>query len=901
MTNISSIDQIFSKIESDFSILIQCFSNVLKSLGQADVAEGLLQVLEGCGSDKNEENEQLIRAISMSFHFLNIVEENVANQVHRLTNDSLANNCGPWIEKLSALQLEGYDVEEIVERLRKTIVEPVFTAHPTEAKRSTVMRHHRALYKLLVNLENQMWSEQERQELYCDIEVILKQLWLTGGLIAQKPDVFTEHNNSLHYLGSILPQAFRTFVLRFQKSWKSLGLNQDFLFDVENYPLIRMGTWIGGDRDGNPYVSREVTVKIIKSLRKNSLELYIQSIEELAEKCSFSQVLLGEKSDLNDLLQDELKKIPNKYKDEILRYPDEPWRCFCYLILVKLVHKELLYKTSDDLIKDLVKLSDSLLDKGLQSFVLREIIPILYLVRSFGFHTAKLDIRQNSQMHSNAIEKLLELSGYEDKQFSLWTEDKKNYFLNEELKIYRPFLHPRVKLDGDSFTVISALKGLNDEIENTSIHCVNSLIVSMTHTNSDLLLMYLLARESGLLRSGDKGLYLPVQVVPLFETISDLKNSVSVMSAYLSHPIVLRSLEFHKRINHSDKLIQDVMIGYSDSCKDGGILASQWNVYCTQRDLIKLGNEIGVTFRFFHGRGGTISRGAGPTDRFLEALPQGSLYGGFRLTEQGESIAQKYGSPTTAVYNIEMMAASITSVNNKLQKVSSIDNDLDSLMDFLSTKSKDKYRSFLEHPKFIEYYHHTTPLDIIEECNMGSRPTRRKGVKSLDDLRAIPWVFSWNQSRYYLPGWFGVGTALKSLKEDDIDLYNSFVECLKSNKFLRYVFLNIETSSASADVDIMSLYASLVEDEMVRNQMLGIVIDEYKLLQEMLEEVFGSSYKNRRPKLEKTLGLRKNLLAQLHKMQVIDLKDYRKSGSRDTLVRLLLSINAIAGGERTTG
>ncbi|MCJ8346330.1 phosphoenolpyruvate carboxylase, partial [bacterium] len=423
----------------------------------------------------------------------------------------------------------------------------------------------------------------------------------------------------------------------------------------------------------------------------------------------------------------------------------------------------------------------------------------------------------------------------------------------------------------------------------------------MTHSNSDLLLVYLLARESGLLRDNEQGLYLPIQVVPLFETIDDLASSLEVMTEYLSHPIVMRSLAMQQKINNRDLLVQDVMIGYSDSCKDGGILASQWGVYKAQRDLMNLGGKLGIAIRFFHGRGGTISRGAGPTDRFLEALPKGSLQGGFRLTEQGETIAQKYGSPTTAVYTLEMIASSITWINHKETLNNDTVSDITDLMEFLANNSKSKYRSFLENPNFIEYYHQTTPLDVIEECKIGSRPTRRKGVKSLDDLRAIPWVFSWNQSRFYLPGWFGVGTALNDLKTDQSNLFASLKDELKDNSFLRYIFLNVETSSASADLEIMTLYSSLVKDQNIREEMLGIVLQEFQLLQEMLKDIFGESLELRRPKLFRTLGLRKNLLNKLHHFQVSELSRWRDGKDSSSLTNLVLSLNAIAGGERTTG
>jgi phosphoenolpyruvate carboxylase len=428
----------------------------------------------------------------------------------------------------------------------------------------------------------------------------------------------------------------------------------------------------------------------------------------------------------------------------------------------------------------------------------------------------------------------------------------------------------------------------------------------MTRRQSDLLAVYLLAREAGLTRYLPDGLTCMLPIVPLFETISDLERAPTILRGFLEHPATRSSLRFQQ--NGATELIQQVMVGYSDSNKDAGIMASQWALHEGQAEIVKVAEEAGVMIRFFHGRGGTVSRGAGPTNRFLEALPPGSLSGDIRLTEQGESIAQKYGTLSSATYNMELLVAGVTSATLSPPSNAEGEAALKGVCPALAEASQLAYRRLLEAPGFIEFYRQATPIDALEHARIGSRPSRRTGQASLEDLRAIPWVFSWNQSRFYVPGWFGVGSGLQYLADHDEGAFRWVRENLRSSPFLYYVLTNVESSIASTDLDLMRAYAGLVEEEEIRTRIFNQIWEEWTRTRSMLHELRGQPTAQRRPRMLRTLQLRAEPLRLLHLDQIRLLTRWRaarKAGQEAEaevmLPELFLSVNAIASGLRTTG
>ncbi|MBY0426885.1 MAG: phosphoenolpyruvate carboxylase, partial [Cytophagales bacterium] len=398
-------------------------------------------------------------------------------------------------------------------------------------------------------------------------------------------------------------------------------------------------------------------------------------------------------------------------------------------------------------------------------------------------------------------------------------------------------------------------------------------------------------------------------VVPLFETIDDLHNSPEIMDAFLKHPFTKRSLEY-QRIEQGEKIpVQQIMIGYSDSNKDGGIMASQWNLSWAQTKLTELGKKHGVKIRFFHGKGGSISRGAGPTHWFIKTLPHGSIHGDLRLTEQGETIAQKYANVINAAFNIELLIAGTSCQTIQDKYVPKVKDKFEESLEFLANESQKHYQELITDKNFIQFFSQATPIDVIENSKIGSRPSRRTGKRSIADLRAIPWVFSWSQSRFNITSWYGVGSTLEEFYNKRPDEFSELVKFAQQDTLARYVFTNVDTSLAATDEKIFTAYADLVEDDTVKKEVLGKILAEHSKTQKMLGLVFQKSFDDRRKYHHYSNVIRATALNDIHYTQISLLKKWRKAREKDheseesqtLLLQLLLTVNAIASALRITG
>lgn len=379
------------------------------------------------------------------------------------------------------------------------------------------------------------------------------------------------------------------------------------------------------------------------------------------------------------------------------------------------------------------------------------------------------------------------------------------------------------------------------------------------------------------------------------------------MDAYFGMPEVLNSLEYQRTFKNQSQKVQEVMIGYSDSNKDGGILASSWYLYKAQKEIAEVGKKHGIQIKFFHGKGGSISRGAGPVHWFLRSLPHGTLAGKLKITEQGETIEKKFANRINAAYNLELMLSG-TVLNSLLhQKYEQPETNAAEILEYLGKESFKYYNDLLNNPHFLEFYQQATPIDVIEESKIGSRPARRSGKRTFADLRAIPWVFSWGQARYHITSWFGVGSTLEQMQNEYPEKYMRLKELLRKNHFVRYILTNIDTSLASTDEEIMKLYASLVENQQTRETILNLLLDELQKTRERMQELLGRPMKERRKNHFYSTALRAEALKMLHVNQVNNLRKWRRQDNLDTekreklLNQLLISINAIANAMGTTG
>lgn len=880
--------------------IMEALREVLLSAGKNRLSDLLPWLGKGENPDSLAEAEEIAEVYSIAFQLLDMVEEQVALEARREREMELGPEAekGLWPRVLKSLKHEGFSETEIAQAMKSVRVEPVFTAHPTEAKRPSVRERHRALYDRLLELNGSGLTKRQKDRARDEFMMALEALWNTGEIHEERPTVERELRNVLFYLREVFPETLEQIDDRLERAWRDAGFDSDTLQDVGEGPRIRFGLWIGGDRDGHPFVTAETTRDTLAELRRQAIKLYRRELANAAYQLTVTAPSHPASEALTSRIADLARELGSEGDYILSRNPDEPWRSFGYLLRARLEQNE--SHSVDELASDLTLMKDSLEAIGAHRLAEKIVDPIMDKLEAFGFHLADLDVRQNSEFHDKAFSQILVKAGVEKgDSFASWPEDERVAFLTKELESSRPFLHPNHSAGDEADAVRDCYRVLAGHRRNRGAG-LGSLIVSMTRQLSDLLLVHLFAREAGLTEEVEGRPTCALQVVPLFETLEDLDNAAGIVDAYLSHPVTQRN---HEVTTDPDTPTQQIMLGYSDSNKDGGILASQWGLRSGQEAISEVGKKHGVRFRFFHGRGGTISRGAGPTNWFMRALPHGSLSGDFRMTEQGETIAKKYAYPENAAYHLESLEACVTrSTAKHLLGEPEEDFGLD-LFPRLAEASRQAYRELLEADGFMTFYRQATPIDALELTRMGSRPSRRTGGASLDDLRAIPWVFSWTQARFYLPGWFGAGTALEAIRSEQPEKYQELTETIGKSTFARYVFTGVETNLFSANLELMRAYAGLVKEEDVRVRFMDLIESEHTLLRERLADLFPRSIEERRPRYAKTLAIREEPLRVLHQQQVELLREWR-SGSDDLneLPRsLIFSISAIASGLRTTG
>jgi phosphoenolpyruvate carboxylase len=905
----------------DLEFLLQCLKEVLIENGEDKLARQIPWINDVRYENIAHFSHEQIQLYSIIFQLVNIAEINGAVQQRRQDEDQdLANVNGLWARSFRDLKEKGLTPEKIAERMRHVRVEPVLTAHPTEAKRTTVLEHHRELYLLMVERENAMFTAKEQDNIRDNIKLTLYRLWKTGEIYTEKPGVESELRNLLHYFTNVFPEIIPVLDRRMLQAWKAMGYDPALVLEEMAYPDIHFGDWVGGDRDGHPLVTAEVTEITLRRLRLNAMVVIRRKLVDLIRHLSFSLRLKDAPEPMKARIKALAKQLGEAGQAAVDRNKGEAFRQFISLMMAALPlemargHATALserdgsYVQPAELKADLELLQQSLLAYGARSVAYDEVKDAIRRVSAFGFHLAAMDVRQNSAFHEKAMAQLMDASGLDGQALLDGDESWRRDFINQELEKQRPFTHPNAELGPEARAVVDAHKVVAEHIRNYGPGGIGAFIVSMTRSLSDLLLVYLLAREAGLTRMTPEGMVCEVPVVPLLETIDDLAAGPEILEEFLAHPVTARSLAYQQERDHLPTLTQQVMVGYSDSNKDGGILASQWYLYQAQANLSRVGESHGVNLRFFHGKGGSISRGAGPTHYFIQALPKASLKGDIRLTEQGETIEQKYANRINAAYNLELLAASAVRQTLLDELNGERVHPLAETLQWMAEESRKTYAALLHEEGFIEFFRQATPIDAIENSKIGSRPSRRTGSKSLDDLRAIPWVFSWSQARYNMTSWYGVGTTLERLEKEKPEAYAAFKSATQFDPFIRYVLTNVDTSLSATDEEIMRLYASLVPDEALREKFLEVFLAELKLARENLMRLLERGIEMRRKSHHYSTVLRHSLMIDLHKKQVALLKEWREAhaagqedAANDLLMELLTTVNAIASGLGQTG
>lgn len=601
-----------------------------------------------------------------------------------------------------------------------------------------------------------------------------------------------------------------------------------------------------------------------------------------------------------EILEKKSKELGLKGEEAVKRNPYEPWRQYINLLLAKLentsssssIDSESYYKSSKDLLNDLKFFSNILVENGMKGIAENILFPIERAVSCFGFHLAKLDIRQNSAFHDKAISQILQANGEKDFDFENWSEDKRVAHLNKLLQSHSLNTDITIYYGAEADNVLDCYRVVRNHINLYGSEGIGSFIISMTRNLSDLLVVYFFMKETQLLNTN-------IKVVPLLETIDDLQNGPIILDQFLQHTITQQRAS---KIEYK----QEVMVGYSDSNKDGGTIASKWNLYKAEQELHEIGIKNNFKVYFFHGTGGTISRGGGKYHRFLESMPLNTVNGTIKITVQGESIAQLFGNPLTATYNLNALTSGVAKHSILSKHYSETNKYPHEIMDFLAQKSFEHYRDFIETPGFINFYSKATCIDVLEKSKIGSRPARRTGTRSLKDLRSIPWVFSWNLSRFTLTGWYGIG-ALKELKTEKPEAFQSLKESIKNWDFFRFLMIQTETNLILTNTEIINLYATLDESVAEREVFMSKILEDYENGVALIEELFEDKSTNRREGQYDNLQWRNEKLNTLHHLHIKYLKQWRDLTDEDNpekekiLSTLLGIINSISSGLKNTG
>ncbi len=853
-----------------------------------------------------------LQACSIWFHLLAIAEENAAmRQRRRLERDggldALPGTFGHVFARAAAAGVDGAAVQDL---LRQAAIQPVLTAHPTEAKRVTVLDSHRRIYRLLVDLESPVWTPREQDALVAKLRDEIDLLWLTGEIRLEKPTVAQEVAWGLHFFEEAL----------FGRVPEMLGkletvLKRHYPETAFSYPcFFRFGSWIGGDRDGNPFVTNQVTRHALLAYRASALARYRTRLQDLLRTLSPASHSLAVPKDFAAALEQRLAES-GAAETIRARNPGEIFRQFVVCMMRRLdaarngdgadrSPASSAYTKPDQLLVDLHVLEKGLVDAQCHRLAQSLVRPLRWEVEAFGFHTVSLDIRQNSTVINRTLQALWGQRNQDSKaQPPALDSGAWEAWLLAELR--RP-LEALPQFDDlpqeaaetlETFALIRETRGRLDS------RAIGSCILSLTERPADVLGVYLLAKFAGLFADAAGTEHCTLKIVPLFETIQDLQQSPRILRELLAVPVVRRT------VRALDSR-QEVMLGYSDSNKDGGYLCGNWELFKAQIGLSRVGREQGIPVSFFHGRGGSVSRGGAPTGRAIAAQPADSVRGVLRLTEQGEVISSHYANRGTASFHMELLSASVFahSLLPGADQPATSRPEFEEAMEALAGMSYAAFRTFTEHPGLVDYYQAASPVEELAGLKLGSRPARRFGAKDLSDLRAIPWVFGWSQNRHLVTGWYGVGTALERFVEvRGEDGTRSLREMFEVFPPFRLVVDEVEKTLALVDLEVAHAFSALLPEPTVRDAIFGLVTQEYRRSVEQVLAVTGEkTLLQRFPNYRHRFERRARLLHAIGKRQASLIQEFRAARTNGgeqnrELIPLLLSINCTAAGLGWTG
>ncbi|TGP49167.1 phosphoenolpyruvate carboxylase [bacterium M00.F.Ca.ET.230.01.1.1] len=860
-------------------------------------------VLSGRRSLVSLAPEQRIPALQASgvwFQLLTIADELLAMRARRELEQGagVGDVPGSFASVIAQMAANGLSAAEAQAALDALCVGPTMTAHPTEAKRVTVLEIHRRIYRKLTELDQPRWAPRERDLLVADLESEIELLWMTGELRLERPTVEREIAWGLHFFREVIFEATPQLYGKLQGAFERHYPGEP----IKIPSFMRYASWIGGDRDGNPNVTAEVTADAMAEYRDTAIGWYLTQVERLVSVLSASSNVIELPASFKPVLQTALDKSGDA-REIAARNPDEPLRQFASALLARLVATrdggKAAYLSAEAFRADLSALSSVLEAIGGRAVARRFVQPLLWQVGSFGFRTVSLDIRQNSTVVNRVLAELFALTDPADPvapgtpQWS--ARIRAALSQGERLEIDEARLSPEAAELLSTFSVVAR------QISGSDPEAVGSFVLSMTRSADDLLAVYLLAQYCGLSTAPGGGGTIRLRIVPLFETIADLQAAPTILNGLLGVSLVRRTVrDFGAR--------QEIMLGYSDSNKDGGFLASNWELAKAQKRLATIGRKHNTRISFFHGRGGSVSRGGAPTGRAIAAQPLGTVAGSMRVTEQGEVVSSKFANRGTGLNQLEVLAAAVLAhgVRSPRDAAAKESPEFDEALEALAGMSQASYAGLMAEPAFLDYFNQASPVAELALLKMGSRPDRRFGASGIADLRAIPWVFAWSQNRHLLTGWYGIGSALSAFVTVRGEAGRELLaRMFEHSRFFRLIVDEAEKTLYQSDMEIARLYAGLVSDSAAASRIYARIAAEYELTRRLIGDLTGGDLSARFPMFKRRFDNLRRQMDDIHRLQVDLLREVRASTGTVDRKRatdaLLVSINCISAGLGWTG
>jgi phosphoenolpyruvate carboxylase len=847
----------------------------------------------------SERNATLVvRAFTFFSQLSNIAEDlhhNRRRRIHRMAGSQSQE--GSLLLAIERIRSANIGVKEIEDFFKQALLVPVLTAHPTEVQRKSILDRQLEISYLLTRRDRMEFTPDE----FCENEKSLRRailiLWQTSILRVAGLTVDDEIENGLAYYRY-------TFLRELPKLYAEAEdlLSASFGDAFHHLPaFMHMGSWIGGDRDGNPNVTHEVMLHAIQKHSKLVFDYYLEEVNQLGSELSLSTRLVE--------ISPALEKLAAASTDQVESRAIEPYRRALIGIYSRLVStaRELghrvehgavvegeAYLSAEQFLEHLNIIYESLSQHKDGLIANGRLRNLIRAVEIFGFYLAPIDSRQHSGVHEKTIAELF-LLGAQRAGYAELQESEKRAWLLSEINTARPLHSPYLEYSTETAKELHILEAIANIHRRFGHQALPNYIISKTADVSDLLEVAVLLKEVGLLKSGSSS----VNIIPLFETIADLRNCASIMEQ-------LFSLSDYMKLLDSRGRVQEVMLGYSDSNKDGGFLTSTWELYKAELELVKVFKKYNVTMRLFHGRGGTVGRGGGPSYQAILAQPPGSVNGQIRITEQGEVISSKYADPEIGRRNLETLVSATLEATLLNHTESKQERDsFHRVMEFLSDQAFKMYRELVyETPGFVDYFRQSTPISEISELKIGSRPASRKPSQAIEDLRAIPWVFSWGQNRLLIPGWYGFGGAVDAYLKKEGDQGLAVLQAMHHNwRFFETLLSNMDMVLAKTDLGIASRYAELVNDKKLGASIFQRIEQEWQRTTHALFSITGhSSLLEKNPSLARSLRNRIPYIDPLNHTQIELLRRYRSGSDDESLKRAIhLSINGIAAGLRNSG